>query len=299
MSGLCGLTLMIGFLIFSLIFATFYLSELQIIGLAICFAGLVLGAFFIFVRREISGPVVFYFLLGMSSFNVDGALFYFYTDSPLEYPQGPHFTAYFYTTALGMVTFLGIMTGFLTGDWLFKNWSYTGILKVTILLRACTQLAFIPAFLRWNFRFGIPDSVWILTVTMFDTMVFAWRWIPKQVMGAHLTPQGMETTMLGLMAGTFNMAMILSSYCGGFLLNHYGIIPSGQNNESLVFDNLWKVQGIAALAPCCMLFLLPALIPAKTQMEPLITERRDSVTYNSFFERMTQRRQSLPNMSHP
>merc|ERR1712194_748761 len=126
------------------------------------------------------------------------------------------------------------MTGFLTGDGLFKNWSYRGILKVTIMLRACTQLALVPAFLRWNVLCGIPDSVWILTVTIFDTMVFAWRWIPKQVLGAHLTPQGLEATMLGLTAGTFNMAMILSSYCGGFLLNHYGIIPSGQIAESFI-----------------------------------------------------------------
>jgi hypothetical protein len=290
---------MIGSLIMSLIFATFYLSEFQIMALAVGLAGTVLAAFFIFVRHEITGPVVFYFLLGMLSFNVDGALFYFYTDSPQEYPQGPHFTAYFYTTVLGVVTFLGIMTGFLTGDGLFKTWSYRGILKVTILLRACTQLAMVPAFMRWNVRFGIPDSIWILTVTLFDTMVFAWRWIPKQVMGAHLTPQGMEATMLGLTAGTFNMAMILSSYCGGFLLNRYGIIPSGQNGESLVFADLWKVQAIAALAPCVMLFLLPALIPATTQTEPLITERRDSATYNSLFDKMTRGRQHTSNVSHP
>lgn len=295
---LCGLTILIASLIMSLIFATFYLGEFQIIAMAVGFAGVVLSAFFIFVRLEITGPVVFYFLLGMLSFNVDGALFYFYTDSPQEFPEGPHFTAYFYTTALGMVTFLGILTGFLTGDGLFKRWTYREILKVTIVLRACTQLAMVPAFMRWNVGMGIPDSMWILTVTMCDTMVFAWRWIPKQVMGAHLTPKGMEATMLGLTAGTFNMAMILSSYCGGFLLNRYGIIPSGQNNESLVFANLWKVQVLAALAPCVMLFLLPALIPAATQTEPLINERRDSATHNSFFDRMTRRSHSA-NMPYP
>ena len=41
-------------------------------------------------------------------------------------------------------------------------------------------------------------------------MVQAWRWIPKQVLAAHLAPKGLEATCLGLQAGTFNMANILS-----------------------------------------------------------------------------------------
>jgi MFS family permease len=283
---LCGLTIMIGTLIVALIFGTFFLTEFQIIALAMVFAILVLAGFLTFIRHEITGPIIFYFLLGMLSFNVDGALFYFYTDTAAEFPEGPQFTAYFYTTALGLLSFVGIMVGFMTGDEIFKGWSYRGILKITILLRCLTQLAMVPLFLRWNVRLGIPDSVWVLAVTMSDTIVFAWRWIPKQVMGAHLTPQGVEATMLGLSAGTFNMAMILSSYIGGFLLNRHGVTPSGQVGESHVFANLWKVQTLAAFAPLLMLFLLPALVPNCAQTEPLITERRDSATHNSLFERM-------------
>jgi len=288
---LCSMTILIGIGIMSLIFSTFYLSEVHLVGLALTFAGLVLAAFLVFIRMEIAGPVVFYFMLGLLSFNIDGALFYFYTDSPTEFPEGPHFSAYFYTSAIGLVTFVGIMTGFLTGDSLFKNWSYRGILKLTIILRVFTQLAFVPAFLHWNRYIGVPDGVWILGCVGIDTMVFAWRWIPKQVMGAHLTPQGMEATMLGLTAGTFNMAMILSSYLGGFLLARFGVIPSGQPGESHMFMNLWRVQVVAALAPCLMLVFLPMLIPAKTQTEPLITERQDSATHSSMFEAMMRRQQ--------
>lgn len=281
---LCTLTLMIGCLIIGLIILTFFLSEGQLLCLALGFASLVIGGFLIFIRHEIMGPIVFYFLLGLFSFNIDGALFYFYTDAPEQYHEGPHFSAWFYTSALGATIFLGIMVGFISGAELFKNWTYRGILKVTIMLRAITQLALVPMLLRWNLRMGVPDHLWVLVVTGVDTMVFAWRWIPKQVMGAHLTPRGVEATMLGLSAGTFNMAMILSSYCGGYLLHRFGVRPSGIDNESLTFENLWMAQVVAALAPCTLLFVMPMLIPAKLQTEALLVDRPDSATHGSAFE---------------
>lgn len=291
---LCSLTVLIGTLILSLILGTFLLSREHIVVMAALFALVVLGSFLVFIRWEITGPVVFYFLLGLLSFNVEGALFYFYTNAPDRFPEGPHFTAYFYTTGIGAATFGGVMVGFITGSELFKSWSYRGILKVTILLRAATQLMLLPLLLRWNRFLGVPDAAWVVTVVAADSVVFAWRWIPKQVMGAHLTPRGMEATMLGLTAGTFNMAAILSSYFGGFLLHSYGVRPVGAVGESAALANLWKVQVLAAFAPCAVLFLLPALIPGKSQTEPLIEERPESATYRSAFEVMLARRTAAP-----
>jgi len=172
---LCSMTLVIGFLIVSLITCTFILPEEQIIILAVLFASLVLTSFMVFIRWEIAGPVVFYFLLGMLSFNIDGALFYFYTDSFKEFPEGPHFTPYFYTTGIGIATFVGIMIGFTTGNQLFKDWNYRMILRVTIILRAFTQLTLVPVLLRWTAQMGYSERLWILAAVLIDTMVFAWR----------------------------------------------------------------------------------------------------------------------------
>mmetsp|Transcript_69681 Transcript_69681/g.176152 ORF Transcript_69681/g.176152 Transcript_69681/m.176152 type:complete len:563 (+) Transcript_69681:244-1932(+) len=294
---LCALTLLVGGMVLTLIISTFFLAQGHLLFTALVLATLVPAVFLVFIRREIAGPVVFYFLLGILSFNIDGALFYFYTDSTVDFPQGPHFSAYFYTTGLGAAAFIGIMVGFITGAELFKGWSYRCILKVTVLLRAFTQLLLLPALLRWTVHMGIPDGIWVMGVMTLDSMVFAWRWIPKQVMGAHLTPQGVEATMLGLTAGTFNMAMILSSYFGGFLLHHFGVRPVGGVADAFMFQNLWKVQVVAAFAPCAMLFLLPALVPGKLQTEALLVERRDSATYGSPFEVVTSRR-SLPRQTH-
>jgi hypothetical protein len=165
---LCALTLLIGCLIVGLIGLTFFLSEAQLLVLSLSFAAMVLSGFMVFIRPEIRGPIVFWFLLALSSLNIDGALFYFYTDTPEMYPEGPNFSAWFYTSGLGATIFLGIMVGFISGAEIFKNWSYRGILQVTIMLRAITQLAFVPMLMRWNLRMGIPDSTWVLACTGLD-----------------------------------------------------------------------------------------------------------------------------------
>lgn len=286
---LCTMTFMIGCMVMFMIVGTFLLNEEQLFKMSMVFAGLILVGFSCFVRKEITGPITFYFMLGLLSFSVDGALFYFYTDTPAQYPEGPHLSVYFYTSALGFATFVGIMTGFISGAELFKNWSYRGILYLTVVLRCFTQLLLLPVTLRWTLGWGIPDWIWILCATILDTMVFAWRWIPKQVMGAHLTPKGVEATMLGLSAGTFNLAMILGSYCGGYVLHTHGVRPSGQIGETFMFENLWRVQVLAAVAPFLMLPLIPVLIPAKTQTEPLIEDAKDSATHNSMWEKFKRR----------
>eukprot|EP00913_Durusdinium_trenchii_P001526 g1413.t1 len=243
---LCRLTLLIGALALFLVVSTFIMDERQLLQIAAAMASIVLVSFAVFIRREIAGPVIFFFLLGLLNLNIDGALFYFCL-------SGPHFSPKFYITGLGGATFLGITVGYASGPGLFRSWSYRNICYITLVMRATTQLAMVPLLRRM--QLGIPDSYWLLMVMSLDSMVQAWRWIPKQVLAAHLTPKGVEATCLGLHAGTFNMANVLSSYCGSFLLSYLG------------FDNLWKVQCMAALLPLFLLFLVPVLVPKKMQTE--------------------------------
>merc|ERR1719440_2076351 len=96
--------------------------------------------------------------------------------------------------------------------------------------------------------------------------------------------------MLGLSAGTFNMAMILSSYCGAYILHVLGVRPAGVDRESMMFQNLWMAQVVAALAPCFLLFIMPVLIPQKLQTESLLVDHTDSATHGSVFERLCRSR---------
>lgn len=291
---LTGLTLVMGFFVVLLIFGTFVFSEANLFHLSVVISVLGLSCIVYFLRWEIAGPIVFWFILGFSSMNIDGALFYFYTNSAEAYPEGPHFTPYFYTAAIGLAVFGGIFIGFTTGDSLFPGWTYRQILGTTLVLRCLTQLLLVPVFLRWNVRLGVPDSIWVLTATAMDTCVFAWRWIPKQVMGSQLTPDGSEATVIALNAGSFNLAMVLSSYVGAHMLSTYGIKPRGDPGESMMFASLWKAQVTAAVAPLLLLAAVPLLIPAKTPTDKLITEELRSATFNSPHEKLFGRARELP-----
>eukprot|EP00930_Biecheleria_cincta_P003690 TRINITY_DN104618_c0_g1_i1.p1 TRINITY_DN104618_c0_g1~~TRINITY_DN104618_c0_g1_i1.p1 ORF type:complete len:557 (-),score=98.21 TRINITY_DN104618_c0_g1_i1:16-1686(-) len=284
---LCLLTMMIGVLAVGLVAFTILLHEGHLIHIALGMSCAVLVSFAMFIRWEITGPVLFFFLLGLLSFNIDGAFFYFCTDNSREFSLGPHFSPNFYITGIGAAAFLGILFGFMTGAEIFRAWSYRNICVVTLLLRACTQLALIPVLRRWTGP--VPDSVWILTVGFLDNMIQAWRWIPKQVMAAHLAPKGVEATALGLHAGTFNMASILSSHIGSYILSQYGVTPEGEVHEGHEFQDLWKVQCAAAFAPLLLILLVPLLLPEKSQTEVLLEECEESATHNSLFERLRRR----------
>ncbi|CAL1137113.1 unnamed protein product [Cladocopium goreaui] len=133
---LCRLTLLIGALALFLVVSTFTMHDIQLLKISAGMAAVVLMSFAIFIRWEIAGPVIFFFLLGLLNLNIDGALFYFCTDDAAEFPAGPHFSPKFYITGLGGATFLGITVGYATGPALFRSWSYRSICHVTILMRA-------------------------------------------------------------------------------------------------------------------------------------------------------------------
>merc|ERR1719443_1213950 len=203
---------MIGLMVIALIMGTFYLGDIQMLLMSIGCSVLLLSAFALFVRSEIGGPTIFFFLLCVLPINIDGALFYFFTDDKYQYPEGPHFSAFFYVSVIGMTTFTGVLFGFVSGSEFFKDWSYRGILLMTIVLRSLTQLALVPLLLRWTASWGsVADGVWFMVVMFLDAVFFAWRWIPKQVMSAHLAPSGIEASTMALIAGTGNMSMMLGA----------------------------------------------------------------------------------------
>lgn len=255
-------------------------------------AAILLSAIGYCIRLEIALPLIFWFLLQACP-QVNGALFYFYTDSIDAFPEGPHFSAWMYATGMGLAGLLGVLTGYLTGSVFFKNWRYTSILLLTVPGRAVVRLMLVPVLWRWNTtRYHLAgtgdvyaDLYWVFPVEFLSSMLFAWSWIPKQVMNAHLTPKGNEATMLALTAGTFNLGSIMASYLGCWLLSSFRICPDGDSGDAAALRNLWRPYTISVVAPLLVLILLPAFIPHKLQTEVLITERCESCTYGSLSQR--------------
>merc|ERR1740138_1225753 len=104
-------------------------------------------------------------------------------------------------------------------------------------------------------------------------------------MNAHMTVSGYEAMMLALIAGTFNMGSMISSYLGCWLLSKFNVCVDGDAGDAAAFANLWKPYLVAVLTPVLVLIFMPWLIPNKLQTEALIIEYPESTTYGAPFQR--------------
>eukprot|EP00929_Paragymnodinium_shiwhaense_P110006 TRINITY_DN7668_c0_g1_i1.p1 TRINITY_DN7668_c0_g1~~TRINITY_DN7668_c0_g1_i1.p1 ORF type:complete len:567 (+),score=90.85 TRINITY_DN7668_c0_g1_i1:105-1805(+) len=261
--------------------AALHLSQMQLCCIAAMGSFLVVSGYSLLIRPEIAGPVVFYFIFRCLNVHINAALFYFYTDAPEAFPEGPHFSPFFYVTILTTVAIAGRMLGFMTAKDLFKGWHYSKVLYCTMPLVACIQLSMVPLLLRWNLAIGIPDKVWILTCTFFDMVARGWRHFPFSVILLQATPRGLEASTLALNTGAANFGITLSTFFGGFILHCFGVTPAGHLGESSNFVGIWRAQVLVALLPLLTLPLMPFLMPKRGQNEALILEHQESAIYGS------------------
>eukprot|EP00927_Polykrikos_kofoidii_P078514 TRINITY_DN75329_c0_g1_i1.p1 TRINITY_DN75329_c0_g1~~TRINITY_DN75329_c0_g1_i1.p1 ORF type:complete len:575 (-),score=84.43 TRINITY_DN75329_c0_g1_i1:213-1937(-) len=246
----------------------------------------VIGGYMLFIRPEISGPVVLLFMLRCLTLQVNGALFYFLTDSPVAFPGGPNFSPLFYASVITVVAIAGRTVGVMTARQLFGQWHYTRVLQTTVPMVAISQLCLVPMLLRWNLRHDVPDGVWILGWTFCDMVVRGWRHFPFTVMFLQATPKGIEASSLALNTGVVNMGATLGSFFGASALNIFEVWPAGHPSESSVFDGLWKAQCASAVLPLLILPLMPLLLPKRTQDESLILDHHESATHGALFWRV-------------
>jgi hypothetical protein len=220
----------------------------------------------------------FFIIQNMFSVSIETASFFFFTDDANSYPDGPHFSQFFYITVIGIVGSLFGLIGMLTSKFLSNNIKYRGLFYITNLLYMAVNLLNIVIFNRWNLYLGIPDKIFILGAETFQHIISIWNNIPILILTSHLCQNGMEATTYALTAGTSNLGSLLSQYQGAFLLNLLKITPNGGINDFMVFDNLWLASFISALFPCLPLILINYLIPDKYVNEK-IEDRVDEINY--------------------
>ena len=73
---------------------------------------ILIGGFWLLTPRVVAKLVTYFFLHSLFNVSIQSGSFYFFTDSKKLYPEGPHFSTEFYTTAIGLVStffhFIGI-----------------------------------------------------------------------------------------------------------------------------------------------------------------------------------------------
>jgi len=225
------------------------------------------------------------FALIQTSFtlSISGATFYFFTDTPEQYPEGPHFSTFFYTTVMGVGGALMSIVGLVTYRRYFSSWSYRSLLVMANVVGSVLSLLDLIILTRTNVRLGIPDRAFILGNGALEAMISQWQWMPQVVILSYMCPEGMEATMYALLAGCHNLGATVAGNCGALLLHLLECQPSGKANEGYQFENLWQASLISTVLPLAVILFLFQLIPEKPQDENLL--RNNSATDGSLWQR--------------
>jgi len=263
------------------------------LALAVLFA--ILPTLHIVLRPEIARVMIFFLLQASLNLQINGATFYFYTDSPDKYPEGPHFSRFFFATVLGLVSSTMSFVGIVIYGRYLKHWSYRSLLtfgNCVIVFLASIDLIM---FKRLNVKFGIPDVAFVLGSSVSQAVVRQWLHMPGIVVISHLCPRGMEAIIFALLAGSSSLGYVISAYLGSYVLDRLDIRPAGEEgslgggagggggvlSESAQFENLWKASLVSTLLPLVTICMIPLLIPDALQTEKMLHGMIESATVGS------------------
>ena len=213
----------------------------------------------------------------MCTISIESASFYFFTDTIDQYPNGPHFSPFFYVTIMGAVGAIFSLIGVYIYNKYMKNWKYRTLFTINNLIFMIVNLTNIIVYKRWNLTLGISDKLFVLGADAFQEVVAKWNWLPGIVILSQMCPDGVEATMYALLAGAQNFGSNLASYAGAYVLTLLKVQPNGSINEEHQFENLWIAALISSVLPCLPLILIPYLIPDCRQ-----TDRLDIAKHNKY-----------------
>ncbi len=238
------------------------------------FSSIICGIILIIAFNYLVSPMfakiqTFFIIQNMFTISIESATFFFFTDNNIQYPEGPHFSLFFYITVLGITGSLCGFFGILTYNIFMKDWKYRNILLITNLLFTLVSLLNIIIFKRWNLLIGIPDTIFILGAETFQHVISVWLYIPFTILISQLCRPGAEALIFSIVAGCSNLGSSLSQYNGAFIMDILKITPTGNNDDTMAFNNLWIASLITAILPIIPLFFLNYLIPDSYQNEIL------------------------------
>lgn len=250
---------------------------------AILVAIVILLSFSVMLSPVIAKFNAFSLIQTSCTLSLSGATFYFYTDTWEQYPEGPHFSPFFYNSVLGVVNTIMSLFGIYCYQRYMSSWTYRNILIATNLGYSILCLPDIILFTRMNLSIGIPDHLFVLGSSVARNIVATWQWMPQVVILSFLCPQGMEATMYALLAGCSNLGGTIASNCGALMLEVLGCSPNGSPLESAQFEMLWVASAISTALPLLAILALFWLIPDARQDENILDERVTSATTGSLW----------------
>lgn len=231
---------------------------------------------------------VFNFLFSLTKLAIDAAAFYWFTDDVEAYPEGPHFSPFFYGTVKGSVEFTFAIVGIFTYQYLSQGWTYRQWTAMATVIAAFAQVSEVLMYRRTNVYLGISDWSWCLGTTAITSLFDRWQWMPGVVAMSYMCPKGMEVTVFALLIGCKNIGWALASNLDAIAMQQLGIWPNGQPGESIQFENLWFLSMWGCVGFPVVVLLLCGLLPDAKMDESLIEDAPDAATAGSLLRRWTR-----------
>ncbi|KAL6650979.1 hypothetical protein ACP70R_009904 [Stipagrostis hirtigluma subsp. patula] len=230
---------------------------------------------------EVWRPCVYMYVSLSLSLDIQGGMFYWYTD----HIAGPGFSEGF----IGLVYSVG-SAGSLLGVLLYqsalKDYPFRSMLLWAQVLSSMAGMLDLVLVTRLNLKLGIPDYFFAVIDNSISQMVGQLKWLPLLVLCSKLCPPGIEGTFYALLMSIQNAGLLMSAWWGGLLLHMLNVTRTE-------FSNLWVavlVRNISRLLPLMFLFLVPpsdqnsTLLPAEMLQDSESTEAvklgSDSTTFS-------------------
>lgn len=218
--------------------------------------------------------------------NITGATFYFYTDSPEMYPEGPHFSPFFFNTVMTTTGFLFSLAGLYLYQRYMSTWNFRTIAVFTHVFISGFGLMDVMMFARYNRKLGIPDTFFVLGVSVLENTIEQWKHIPQVILYSRLCPRGFEAITYALLAGSANLGQTVAHNIGAEVLQLLNVRPRGVPDEGDQFNNLWVAALLSSLLPLLSVLLTYRLLPGLRQDEAVLAAGTD-LTSGSLFRRWT------------
>lgn len=241
------------------------------------------------MRPEVAKATTTYTVMISLVFELDGATFYFLTDTLEQYPEGPHFSALFYNGVLQTIGVLFLLLGLGFYSRYMMSWTYRNSLICTVLVSTIFFLPDVILFSRVN-RDLIPDEIFVLGTQALKSVPHTWGYCIILSLTAHFCPDGMEATVFALLSSYTALGCQVNNYFGAFLLERLNVNPRGTIGESVQFNYLWLAALIAAFIHLCSLPFIFIWIPNNSMRSANddYFRTRESITSGTWYSNWLQ-----------
>jgi hypothetical protein len=221
------------------------------------------------MRRELFRLLTRSLLMSMLNPAISSATFLFKTDTLKQYPDGPHFLPSFYVTAVGIVQGVFSLLSIATYTYWMTGWRYRSLYYLGAFMGTVLGLPNVLFYMRYNTAWGIDDRWFTIGEEAIVSLTSQWQSISSFLLISQLCTPGSEASIFSIIAGVNNLGALLSAISGSWLVATMGVTPTGADNETTKFDQLWLVSLICIFLPLCGLPLIPWAIPDAGQKDNL------------------------------